>query len=810
MIAGKSMTVLQKTPFDKYDEKQILFILLFLIISVALFVFHDYLFFNRLYLFKDIGSDSINNFYPRIIHMADYLRNEGFPKWSFNEGMGQNFYANNLGNPFEWILLMLGRDYLAYGIIYVEVLKIVLGGAFFYLYLRMLPLTPFTAIAGGLLFSFSSFMILGGGWYQFSVQAVYLALLLYAFERYLNKNSWGLFPIAIALISASRPFSLYTHAIFFLLYGIFRYIDINGWKPKELSIFLVKLAGLGTLGAALSSVFMFSGILEMIQSPRVAGNASHTGQLSSHSLFGLEGMKHNITAITRFYSDNLLGTGSAFKGWQNYLEAPMFYCGLISLLLAPQLYSFLDRRRMILYSTFALLFILPIIFPYFRYAFWAFTGDYYRIFSFFVAIVLLFFSMQALSRISESTKANPILNIATLLVLVAILYYCSTVSPVDRGLRNIAISFLIFYTIIIHLFSFKNIRLACQLILLALICAELGYFSSITVNDRSAVTAQEYKEKVGYNDFTMEATAYLNSTDHSFYRVEKIYRSNPAIHTSLNDALVQNYRGTSSYRSFNQLNYIKFLAGLNVINGSDEHQTRWAPGLISRPLLLTFASVKYLLTKGNQKTLLGNTYTDVAKFGDVTVLKNNNYLPLGFTYDHYLSLTDFKKLSDHEKDIAILNAFIIDESSIDKLQGLSAYSMDNFNGKSTTYSIGQYTEDVNHRKQDTLSINSYDQNHFKGTINLAQKKLLFFSIPFDSGWSARVDGKQAQLMRVNLGFMGLVLDKGEHSIDLEFSTPYVGLGSVVSLTALLLYAALLWWDSRKDRRQPLRRPLVTQ
>ena len=809
MITEKSQGILQRIFLHKYSEKQLLVILLFLIISVVFAVFHDYLVFDHLYLFKDIGSDTINSFYPRIVHTADYLRSEGMPKWSFNQGMGQNLYPRNMGNPFEWILFLLGRSYLAYGIAYVEVLKILLGGVFFYLYLRMLSLTPFAAIVGGLLFSFSSFMILGGGWYQFSAQAVYAALLLYAFERYFTKNSWTLFPIAIALIGASWPFSLYTHAIFFLLYCVFRFVDVNGWQPKELGVFLLKLAGFGVLGAGISSVFLFSGILEMIESPRVSGNASYVNNLSSHALFGFEGIKHNITAILRFYSDNMLGAGSLFRGWQNYLEAPMFYCGLISLLLAPQVFSFLNRRQKILYFVFALLFILPIVFPFFRYAFWAFTGDYYRVFSLFVTIVLLFFSMHALSRISESEKPNLTLHITTLITLVAVLYLCSRISPVDMALRNIAIGFLVIYAILTYLLAFKKFKLTCQLLLFAFLSTELGYFSSITVNDRLVLTAKEFKEKVGYNDATMEATAFLNSSDHSFFRVEKDYSSGPSMYRSINDAKIQHYRGTSSYNSFNQLNYINFLAGTNVINGSDETQTRWAPGLISRPFLLTLASVKYVLTKKKNPPLFGNTYSPIAKFNDVTVLENKNYLPLGFTYDHFLLLSDFMKLSPAEKDIALLNAFIIDKSDINRAQGISPYGIGAISGEVASYSVSQYTLDVAHRKQEILNITDYDQNHFKGTIDLDRKKLLFFSIPFDKGWSAEVDGKPAQLLRVNLGFTGLVLGPGKHSVYLKFFPRYVGIGSVVSLISLLLYAGLLSWrrlTSSRSRNWP--RPKV--
>ena len=74
-----------------------------------------------------------------------------------------------------------------------------------------------------------------------------------------------------------------------------------------------------------------------------------------------------------------------------------------------------------------------------------------------------------------------------------------------------------------------------------------------------------------------------------FFRVEKSYASSPAAGVSLNDAKVQGYYGTSSYYSFNPLDYIGFLGALGVIDPTDPAQTNWTPGLKNRFVLQTFA-----------------------------------------------------------------------------------------------------------------------------------------------------------------------------------------------------------------------------
>jgi uncharacterized membrane protein YfhO len=69
--------------------------------------------------------------------------------------------------------------------------------------------------------------------------------------------------------------------------------------------------------------------------------------------------------------------------------------------------------------------------------------------------------------------------------------------------------------------------------------------------------------------------------------------------------------------------------------------------------------------------------------------------------------------------------------------------------------------------------------------------MLFFSIPFDKGWSAKVDGKKEPLFMINIGFTGLLLDKGEHNIELSFLPPFYYTGAYISLISVFLFILIL-------------------
>src|SRR5215510_6585126 len=120
---------------DRIFARKSLWILLITLFSIVLVVFKDFLFLEKVYLYKDIGSDSVNIGYPNLFHVVDYLRTIGIPKWSFNQGLGQSLFVLGTFDPFLILFYALGPERVAPALAFIEVIKIVLSGVLFYLYL---------------------------------------------------------------------------------------------------------------------------------------------------------------------------------------------------------------------------------------------------------------------------------------------------------------------------------------------------------------------------------------------------------------------------------------------------------------------------------------------------------------------------------------------------------------------------------------------------------------------------------------------------------------------------------------------------
>jgi uncharacterized membrane protein YfhO len=103
-----------------------------------------------------------------------------------------------------------------------------------------------------------------------------------------------------------------------------------------------------------------------------------------------------------------------------------------------------------------------------------------------------------------------------------------------------------------------------------------------------------------------------------------------------------------------------------------------------------------------------------------------------------------------------------------------------------------------------VQIQELSNTKIKGTVDVDKKKLLYFSIPFDKGWKMKIDGKKVDTIRVNMGFTGTFIPKGQHTFELEYNQPMLKIGLAIST---FCWSFLLWnlINSRKKSKLKLER-----
>ncbi|HEX7598296.1 MAG TPA: YfhO family protein, partial [Polyangia bacterium] len=99
----------------------------------------------------------------------------------------------------------------------------------------------------------------------------------------------------------------------------------------------------------------------------------------------------------------------------------------------------------------------------------------------------------------------------------------------------------------------------------------------------------------------------------------------------------------------------------------------------------------------------------------------------------------------------------------------------------------------------TCTLESYRTNRLVAVCTAQERGLAVFVEQYDRGWHATVDGRPARLLRANLIMRALSLEAGMHRIVLEFRTPGLGVGALISVFSLLLLLALWFARGRKER-----------
>ena len=97
-----------------------------------------------------------------------------------------------------------------------------------------------------------------------------------------------------------------------------------------------------------------------------------------------------------------------------------------------------------------------------------------------------------------------------------------------------------------------------------------------------------------------------------------------------------------------------------------------------------------------------------------------------------------------------------------------------------------FTEAIQKIKEQPVTV-STSKNKVFATYDVKQDTSIFFTIPYDKGWSAYQDGKKIEIKQAQTGFMKIDVPKGKGTITLSFIPNGFITGAICSFTSLLLF-----------------------
>ena len=103
---------------------------------------------------------------------------------------------------------------------------------------------------------------------------------------------------------------------------------------------------------------------------------------------------------------------------------------------------------------------------------------------------------------------------------------------------------------------------------------------------------------------------------------------------------------------------------------------------------------------------------------------------------------------------------------------------------------------------DMLEVTEFDDGYIYGNIHMKDGNTMFTTIPYDTGWTVKVDGKKADYYNTN-AFIGVDMEPGDHTVEMKYIPRGLYIGMFVSFVSWILFAMGCLYNSNKNGKEKL-------
>ena len=194
----------------------------------------------------------------------------------------------------------------------------------------------------------------------------------------------------------------------------------------------------------------------------------------------------------------------------------------------------------------------------------------------------------------------------------------------------------------------------------------------------------------------------------------------------------------------------------------------------------------YLFLKSNiYEEAIDNNIIGTIRGSAVEVISNGGAKYAQFTGLGY-NIQFIGNYNDGE-EIKVTIKLAGDTTTIKEVQVYSC-NMDNFEGVYENLS------------SNTIENTEYKDGYVKGDVTVtADKTLLYTSIPYDEGWTLKVDGKDCEYIKILNGFIGVDLEEGQHTIEFKYKLPGFKVGLSISIISLIALVCIGIYNYKKKK-----------
>ena len=766
------------------------FLLCFLV-AAALFLPHciaDAVWGGGYFHYAGDFNDQQINFYQ---YANNFVKQGGTFSWATDLGSGfvnaYSFYL--LGSPFFWLTLWVPSRLMPWMMVPLLCLKMALAGGGGYLWARRWVRSEDWSMVAGCLYAFSGFTVYNIFFNHFLDVVALFPYMLASLDDAVLDGKRGRFPFWVALNLVNNYFFFAGQAVFLILYFLCMLAG-RAYKigPRRFAV----LAGETLLGCAMGCVLLIPAGLSLIQNPRTIDPYNGYGYL-------LYGNSQQYGAI--LYSAFLMPDAPYFRDmFQEGILKHTSMTAYLPLVGIAGGIAFCRGRRSHPFTYIMKACILCAFVPVLNSAFYALNSSYYARWYYMPVLVLCGATAYVLARPHLSEQQVPRAWRVVALVTLSAAAFALVPNTDEEGNFQLGVVDLqprfwgIFAVSVLGVLLFwvlwklaRNRRGWAKAMLAGVLAFSFFYGTvhlSLTKYPQWGTDSDLIAE-------TYDSVAELDELlpEDAFYRLDA-YGAHSNLGLWFDKSCLQFFNSTVAP------SIMEFYPEVGVtrdVNSKPDAQNYALRGLLS---------VRYtLVAKDSADDWDGENLSGWTLCGQTSaydVYQNDNWVPMGFTYDFYVTKAQLDTVPEKERAQILMRALLLDEDQIETYAGLLDPLPEE---ELEDRTADRYAEDCADRRAGGVVEFAANRSGFTAHTNYADQELVFFSVPYDDGFTATVNGVPAVIEKVDNGLMAVLVPAGDADIEFTYHTPGLALSARISLAGVAVYGVYLLFLYRTRKRK---------
>ena len=742
----------------------------------------------------DFNSQQIS-FYR---YMNGFVKGAGYPdsafagaprntfSWATDLGSGvMNAYSFYLyGSPFFWLSVLLPQSWLPYMMVPLLVLKFGVAGGGAYLYLRRYVKNENYAVLGACLYALSGFAVYNVFFNHFVDVVALFPYLLWALDEAIYENRHGLFAFWVAVNLLNNYFFFVGQVIFLCIYFVCKL------TAKDFRLTGRKFGHLlweSVLGVAMGCLLLFPAVLSLLQNPRTIDLSSGWGFLTYAKVQQYLAillswiLPPDSPYLTSVWSEGVIK-------WTS-MTAYLPLCSLAGAMAYWRSRKADSKKRIV--AVCAVCALVPVL----NSAFYALNSSYYARWYYMPTLILAAMTVNALEDpdIDLDAPARGIgwIMLATLLFAVVPVRDDTTETWSFGVLKNPGQFFAVLGFGLLGLMLYRVLcskwrqdsRFAQRMT-----AAVLVFACAFTMVHIGIGKFGQWHTDSDLVEQDTNALLLKNDLPEGDYRIDT-YKIHDNIGMWLDKSCLQ-YFGSTAAPSI-----LSFYPGLGV-----KRDVRSEPE-ITNYALRGLLSVEYLITTPEKRESFEDEadagWTYLADVDGYTLYHNDNYVPMGFTYDYYVTEATYQTSIKTLRSNLLMRALVLEDEDV-KAYGQYLTELPDEMLEELYYD--SYTQDCADRRAHSCSVFQMNNAGFHAEITLDKPNLVFFSVPYDDGFTAYVNGEKTDILRVDEGLMAVLCPAGASSIDFVYQAAGLSASRVVTAVAIPVWVVYVACFVRRKRR----------